>query len=92
MLELAPIAPLSAAQRSLLAALLPSAALNAEILVANIETKKLLEKTQSQAAIVAAAEERSRLILGSVSEGISGVGYGRLPIVYQPRGCQHARL
>ncbi len=72
-LELAPIAPLSTAQRSLLAALLPSTALNTEILVANIETKNLLEKTQSQAAIVAAAEERSRLILGSVSEGISGV-------------------
>ena len=73
-LELAPISPLSPAQRSLLAALLPSVALNAEILVANIETKKLLAKTQSQASIVAAAEERSRLILGSVSEGISGVG------------------
>jgi two-component system, sensor histidine kinase and response regulator len=81
-LELAPTSPLSAAQRSLLAALLPSVALNAEILVANIETKKLLEKTQSQAAIVAAAEERSRLILGSVSEGISGVGLdGRLSFI-----------
>jgi two-component system, sensor histidine kinase and response regulator len=86
-LELAPIFPLSAAQRSLLAALLPSAALNAEILVANIETKKLLEKTQSQAAIVAAAEERSRLILGSVSEGISGVDLdGRLSFI-NPAGA-----
>ena len=86
-LELAPISPLSAAQRSLLAALLPSAALNAEILVANIETKKLLEKTQSQAAIVAAAEERSRLILGSVSEGISGVGLDGLLSFINPAGA-----
>jgi two-component system, sensor histidine kinase and response regulator len=86
-LELAPISPLSPAQRSLLAALLPSAALNAEILVANIETKKLLEKTRSQAAVVAAAEERSRLILGSVSEGISGVDLdGRLSFI-NPAGA-----
>ncbi len=86
-LELAPISPLSPAQTSLLATLLPSVALNTQILVANIETKKLLDKTQSQAAIVAAAEERSRLILGSVSEGISGVDLdGRLSFI-NPAGA-----
>jgi len=72
-LELAPCAPLSEREKSLLAALLPAAAMNAEILVGNIETRKLLEQTQVQAATVAAAEERSRLILGSVNEGIFGL-------------------
>ncbi len=72
-LELAPVDPLSARQRELLTALLPAAALNADILDGNLETKKLLEHTQVQAATVAAAEERSRLILTSVSEGISGL-------------------
>jgi two-component system sensor histidine kinase/response regulator len=72
-LELAPVDALSARQRELLTALLPSAALNADILEGNLETKKLLEHTQVQAATVAAAEERSRLILTSVSEGIFGL-------------------
>ena len=72
-LELAPVDPLSSRQRELLSALLPAAALNAEILGGNLETKKLLEHTQVQAATVAAAEERSRLILASVSEGIFGL-------------------
>ena len=72
-LELAPVDPLSSRQRELLTALLPVAALNAEILYGTLETKKLLEHTQVQAATVAAAEERSRLILASVSEGIFGL-------------------
>jgi two-component system sensor histidine kinase/response regulator len=72
-LELAPIDPLTDKQRELLDALLPAAALNAEILGGNLETRKLLEHTQVQAATVAAAEERSRLILTSVSEGIFGL-------------------
>ncbi|MBV8674584.1 MAG: response regulator, partial [Acidobacteriaceae bacterium] len=72
-LELAPVDPLSERQSELLAALLPAAALNAEILGGNLETKKLLEHTRVQAATVAAAEERSRLILTSVNEGIFGL-------------------
>ena len=72
-IELAPSALLSERQKSLLAALLPAAAMNAEILIGNIGTRKLLEQTQVQAATVAAAEERSRLILGSVNEGIFGL-------------------
>ena len=72
-LELAPCSPLSDREKSLLSALLPAAAMNAEILGSNIETRKLLEHTQVQAATVAAAEERSRLILGSVNEGIFGL-------------------
>jgi len=72
-LEIAPVDPLTHKQRELLDALLPAAALNAEILGGNLETRKLLEHTRMQAAIVAAAEERSRLILASVSEGIFGL-------------------
>jgi two-component system, sensor histidine kinase and response regulator len=72
-LELAHIDPLSERQHELLTTLLPAAALNAEILAGNLETKKLLEHTRIQAATVAAAEERSRLILGSVNEGIFGL-------------------
>ena len=72
-LELAPVDPLSEKRRELLSTLLPAAALNAEILGSSLETKKLLEHTRAQAATVAAAEERSRLILSSVSEGIFGL-------------------
>jgi two-component system, sensor histidine kinase and response regulator len=72
-LELAPVDPLSERQRELLTALLPAAALNAEILDGNLETKQLLEHTQVQATTLAVAEERSRLILTSVNEGIFGL-------------------
>ena len=73
LLELAPVDPLSENQNSLLTALLPVAALTGKILGGNLETKKLLEHTRVQAATVAAAEERSRLILASVNEGIFGL-------------------
>jgi two-component system, sensor histidine kinase and response regulator len=72
-LELAPVDTLSLRQLELLEAVLPAAALNVEILNGNLETRKLLEQTRVQAATVAAAEERSRLILSSVNEGIFGL-------------------
>ena len=72
-LELAILSPISARQRALLETMIPSVAMTAEILSANIKTRKLLEQTRSQAEAVAAAEERSRLILGSVAEGIWGM-------------------
>ena len=72
-LELAAAAVLTDQQNALLETLLPTVALNLEILNGNLETKKLLQQTQTQAAAVAAAEERSRLILGSVEEGIVGM-------------------
>ena len=72
-LELAPANPLTARQQELLDALLPGAATSAEILGGVLETRKLLEQTRLQAATVAAAEERSRLILSSVNEGIFGL-------------------
>jgi two-component system sensor histidine kinase/response regulator len=72
-LELATVSPLSDRQQALLDALLLSVAMNAEILSANIKTKKLLEQTRQQAETLAAVEERSRLILSSVDEGICGL-------------------
>jgi two-component system, sensor histidine kinase and response regulator len=72
-LELALPSPISERQRALLGTLLPAVAMNAEILAANLKTRKLLEQTRAQAEAVAAAEERSRLILASVAEGIWGL-------------------
>ncbi len=72
-LELATVSPLSERQQALLDALLPSVAMNAEVLSANLKTKKLLEQTRLQAETLASVEERSRLILSSVEEGICGL-------------------
>jgi len=71
--ELAAARAITEQQNALLEALLPTVALNLEILNGNLETKKLLQQTQVQAAAVAASEERSRLILGSIDEGILGM-------------------
>ncbi len=57
-IELAPSSPLTERQRALLDALLPSIAMNAEILVGNLETRKLLEQTRLQAATLAASERQ----------------------------------
>ena len=72
-LELAMLSPISSSQRAVLKALAPSIAMNVEILSANLKTRQLLHQTKLQAAAVAAAEERSRLILASVDEGICGM-------------------
>jgi signal transduction histidine kinase/CheY-like chemotaxis protein len=57
-LELAPVSLLSERQRALLDALMPSVALSAEILAANLETKKLLDQTRAQADSLAASERQ----------------------------------
>ena len=87
-IELAPCSPLSDRQKALIEALLPTVALSAEILAGTIETRKLLEKTRQQAATVAAAEERSRLILGSVEEGICGLNTEGLLEFVNPAGAR----
>ncbi len=87
-IELAPCGALTNRQKALMEALLPTVALSTEILAGNIETKKLLAQTQEQAATVAAAEERSRLILGSVDEGISGQNTGGLLEFINPAGAR----
>ena len=87
-IELAPSCALDDRQNALIEALLPTVALSTEILVGTIETKKLLKQTREQAATVAAAEERSRLILGSVDEGISGVNTEGLLEFLNPAGAR----
>ncbi len=87
-IELAPCGKLTDRQKALIEALLPTVALSTEILVGSIETKKLLAQTQEQAATVAAAEERSRLILGSVDEGICGLNTEGLLEFVNPAGAR----
>jgi signal transduction histidine kinase/CheY-like chemotaxis protein len=58
LLELATVASLTEGQRALLDALRPSVALSAEILAANLETKKLLDQTRAQAESLAASERQ----------------------------------
>jgi two-component system sensor histidine kinase/response regulator len=72
-IELAPSASVSQPQQTLLDTLLPTVALNSTILASRLETSKLLEKTKLQAETLALVEERSRLILSSVDEGICGL-------------------
>jgi len=86
-LELGAMRPFSDERKSFLEMLLPVIAINLEILTGNIETRELLEKSQEQARMLekqaeelaasqislAQIEERSRLILGAVNEGIWGL-------------------
>jgi two-component system, sensor histidine kinase and response regulator len=90
-IELAPCSALTDRQKALIEALLPTVALSTEILAGNIETKRLLGQTQEQAATVAAAEERSRLILGSVDEGICGLNNEGLLEFVNPAGARMLR-
>ncbi len=87
-IELAPISALTERQRALLEALLPVVALNAEILSGNIKTRLLLERTQQQSEALAAVEERSRLILESVGEGIFGLTAEGLMSFVNPAGAR----
>lgn len=87
-IELAPISALTERQEALLEALLPVVALNAEILSGNIKTRVLLEQTQQQSEALAAVEERSRLILESVGEGIFGLSADGLMSFVNPAGAR----
>ncbi|HEY3617012.1 MAG TPA: GAF domain-containing protein, partial [Candidatus Sulfotelmatobacter sp.] len=69
-IELAPSAAVSERQKILLDALVPIVALNTTILASKLEASRLLEQTKLQAENLAVIEERSRLILSSVDEGI----------------------
>jgi two-component system sensor histidine kinase/response regulator len=72
-IELALSAAVSDKQQMLLDALIPIVALNTTILARKLETGRLLERTKLQAENLAMLEERSRLILSSVDEGICGL-------------------
>lgn len=63
--ELASVSPLSERQQALLDALVPSVAMNAQLLSRNLETKRLLEQTRAQADSLAASE---RVILARKEE------------------------
>jgi signal transduction histidine kinase/DNA-binding response OmpR family regulator/HPt (histidine-containing phosphotransfer) domain-containing protein len=64
-LELAAVSSLSERQQALLEALLPSVAMNAQLLSRNLETRRLLEQTRTQAASLAASE---RLVIARKEE------------------------
>jgi len=97
-IELGSMTPFAQAQKTLLDMLLPAIAINMEILAGSIETQQALEESQtltrvleklaaelgaSQKSLVQ-IEERSRLILGSVNEGIWGLDVeGRTTFVNQ---------
>jgi len=55
-LEVATVAPLSERQQSFLDALLPTVAMNAQLLSRNLETRRLLEQTRAQAESLEASE------------------------------------
>ena len=57
-IELATVSVLSDRQQALLDALLPSVAMNAELLSRNLETKRLLEQTRAQAESLATSERQ----------------------------------
>ena len=79
-IELAAAKLFSDDERAVLDGLLPIVAMSLEIIERSTRTRRLLEATQEQAAQLekqaselAALEEHSRLILGSVSDGILGL-------------------
>ena len=63
--ELATVSPLNERQQALLEALIPSAAINAQLLSRNLETQRLLKHTRAQADSLAASE---RMILARKEE------------------------
>ena len=57
-LELATVSPLSEREQAFLEALLPSIAMNAQLLSRSLETRRLLERTRAQAESLAASERQ----------------------------------
>ena len=79
-LELGALEAFDERKKAFVEALLPVMATKMQILVGNVATRELLEKTQAQAkeleagrATLAQNEERTRLILGAVGDGILGM-------------------
>ena len=57
-LELATVSPLSVRQQTFLDSLLPTVAMNSQLLSRNLETRRLLEQTRAQAESLAASERQ----------------------------------
>ena len=74
-IELAPSAPVSERQQALLDALLPTVALNTKILMSKLETRKLLEQTQVQAADLAVAKEAAEAATKAKSDFLANMSH-----------------
>jgi signal transduction histidine kinase/CheY-like chemotaxis protein len=74
-IELAPSAPVSEGQQALLDALLSTVALNTKILVSTLETRKLLEQTQVQAADLAVAKEAAESATKAKSDFLANMSH-----------------
>src|SRR5277367_701347 len=74
-IELAPSAPVSTRQQALLDALLPTVALNTKILLSKLETRKLLQQTQAQAAELAVAKEAAEAATKAKSDFLANMSH-----------------
>ena len=74
-IELAPSAAVSERQQALLDALLPTVALNTKILVSKLETRRLLEQTQVQAAELAVAKEAAEAATKAKSDFLANMSH-----------------
>ncbi len=74
-IELAPSASVSVPQQALLDALLPTVALNTKILLSKLETRKLLEQTQAQAAELAVAKEAAEAATRAKSDFLANMSH-----------------
>src|ERR1700757_2094267 len=74
-IELAPSAPISVRQQTLLDALLPTVALSTKILMSKLETRKLLEQTQTQAADLAVAKGAAEAATKAKSDFLANMSH-----------------
>jgi signal transduction histidine kinase/CheY-like chemotaxis protein len=74
-IELAPSAPVSDNQKTLLDALLPTVALNTKILGSKLMTKQLLDQTQIQAADLAIAKEAAEAATKAKSDFLANMSH-----------------
>jgi signal transduction histidine kinase/CheY-like chemotaxis protein len=74
-IELAPASPVSERQQALLDALLPTVALNTKILAAKLETNKLLEQTQVQAADLEVAKDAAEAATKAKSDFLANMSH-----------------
>jgi signal transduction histidine kinase/CheY-like chemotaxis protein len=74
-IELAPSAPVSDRQQALLDALLPTVALNTRILGSKLVTRKLLERTQEQAADLAVAKAAAEAATKAKSDFLANMSH-----------------
>jgi len=74
-IELATAAPVSERQGALLDALLPTVALSATILAANLKTQELLERTQAQAGELAVARDTAEAATRAKSDFLANMSH-----------------